>query len=115
VAIANRVRAFQPWPASYTGLRGGRLTIWRASSEEAGTPPGTASNAGEIASSHPEEGVNLAPGTVVDLNRDRLTVLCGAGSRLLVTEVQPEGKRRMSALDFVNGAHIKIGERLASG
>lgn len=117
IAIANRVRAFQPWPGSYTWFRGHRLTIWRASSEaRTGNPPGTAGH-DPIASgdSALQDGVNLAPGTLVELAPDRFAVSCGGGSRLLVTEVQPEGKRRMSARDFVNGAHAVEGERLVSG
>jgi methionyl-tRNA formyltransferase len=120
-AIANRVRAFQPWPASYTWYRGGRLTIWRATpagSKRADRKfPDTARQAGTIASSgsQAEEGASPGTGTLINNTPDQLTVLCGGGTLLLITDVQPEGKRRMTARDFVNGARAVIGERLVSG
>ena len=36
--IANRVRAFQPWPGTYTDFRGARLTIWRANDSPEAAP-----------------------------------------------------------------------------
>jgi methionyl-tRNA formyltransferase len=82
--IANRVRGFQPWPGCYTLWRGKRLAIWRARAV-AGSGP-----AGEI------RGAQVA---------------CGDGALELI-EVQPEGKKRMTAEAFLNGHQVKDGEVL---
>jgi methionyl-tRNA formyltransferase len=42
----------------------------------------------------------------------RLLVGCGGGTALELLEVQIEGKRRMTALEFLNGYRPKPGERL---
>jgi len=84
--IANRVRGFQPFPTSFTFLNGARLTIWRAAASDDSAKPGE---------------IVLAAG-------DELAVACGHGT-LHITELQPEGKRRMSVRDFLNGAKIEVG------
>ncbi|HEX8142623.1 MAG TPA: methionyl-tRNA formyltransferase [Pyrinomonadaceae bacterium] len=92
--IERRVRGFQPWPNAYTKYEAGRLVIWRALPEQ-----GDAAGAGE-------------GGTVVEAHGDNLRVACAAGTLLNVQEVQPEGKRRMSVRDFLNGSQVRAGSRL---
>ena len=92
--IGRRVRGFQPWPNAHTTFRGQRLVLWRALPLDAG-------GAGEH-----------VPGEIVSARGDDLAVACGGGTVLRLVEVQQEGKRRMSARDFVNGARARAGERL---
>jgi methionyl-tRNA formyltransferase len=91
-AIERRVRGFQPWPNAYTMRLSRRLTIWKA----------TAENASLVAD---------VPGQIMQAHGDNLRVACGANTALNLLEVQPEGARRMSARDYLNGAHVKLGER----
>ncbi|MFL6211647.1 MAG: methionyl-tRNA formyltransferase [Pyrinomonadaceae bacterium] len=93
VEIARRVRGLQPWPNAYTIFRNQRLVIWQA--RHLLTNVGTA-QAGEIMLAH----------------GDQLVVVCAGGTALQLLEVQPEGRRRVSARDFLNGAHVQIGEVL---
>jgi methionyl-tRNA formyltransferase len=94
--IANRVRAFQPWPGSYTNFRRGRLTIWRA----------------HEASPHQDTDSSAEPGTILNIDESGITVVCSGSSALLIEEVQVEGKRRVSAREFANGARLKPGDRI---
>lgn len=98
--ISNRVRAFQPWPATYTNFRAGRLTIWRAHAEptESGEPSGYAAG----------------PGSILSIDEAGITIVCSSSSRLLIEEVQVEGKRRVSAREFANGARLKPGDRISN-
>jgi methionyl-tRNA formyltransferase len=91
--IERRVRGFQPWPGAYTFYKGRRLVVWNAEPLSAAT-----ADAAE-------------PGEVVSARGDELVVACGAGA-LRLREVQPEGKQRMGARDFLNGARAAAGERL---
>lgn len=93
--IERRVRGFQPWPNAYTTFHAQRLVIWRASAvnDERG------------------QGGN---GEIVRAHGDDLIVACGDETLLRLHEVQPEGKRRMSVRDFLNGARVQPGERLQS-
>ena len=97
--IANRVRAFQPWPGTYTNFRGGRLIVWRG--DEA--PLSASSEAADVLSE---------PGTILNIGETGVTVLCSGLSALLFEEVQIEGKRRVSARDFANGARLTPGDRI---
>lgn len=92
--IERSVRGFQPWPNAYTHHDAQRLILWRTAVEEsiAGLKPGA--TAGEVIAAH----------------GDDLIVTCGADTSLRLFEVQPEGKRRMSARDFLNGTHLRVGE-----
>lgn len=87
--IANRVRGFQPFPATFTFINKTKLTLWQA------TPTETTSDA--------------LPGTILTAYGDMFEVACGGGAVLGVTEIQPEGKRRMDVRDFLNGAKPQIG------
>jgi len=91
--IEGRVRGFDPWPGVWLARGGRRLRIVAARAldgETTGEPPGT----------------------VLEHRNDGLRVACGEGSVLLVTRVQPEGKRALDAADAVNGRQIRVGDRL---
>ena len=53
-----------------------------------------------------------AAGTLVAARGDDLVVACGGETTLRLLEVQPEGKQRMRARDFINGSRVQAGERL---
>lgn len=82
--IHNRIRGFLPWPGCYTRFRGRQLQIWRA--RVGGEAKG-------------------APGSL-DAGRGRLFVACGANTSLEPLEIQIEGKKRMTAVDFLNGYQL---------
>ncbi len=87
-----RIRGFHPWPGTSTQFRGASLKIF----------PGA-----QVVNWPSQE----VPGTVLALDRNGLTVCCGQ-SALLLTDVQAEGRKRMSARDFAQGARVQIGEFL---
>jgi methionyl-tRNA formyltransferase len=97
--IANRVRAFQPWPGTYTDFRDVRLTFWRAHDALDAALSQASGFAGES-------------GTVLNIDEQGITVVCSGSSALLIEEVQVEGKRRVSAREFANGARLKPGDRI---
>jgi methionyl-tRNA formyltransferase len=90
--IEQSIRGFQPWPNAYTHFKGQRLVIWNA----------------DVVKMADIEG---SPGEVVAASTENLLVKCGSKSALRVLELQPESKRRMTAREFLNGMHLKIGDR----
>lgn len=96
--IERRVRGLQPWPNAYTFYKGRRLVVWRA----AAFP----SREGGLARA------DFEAGEIIEPQGDGLFVGCGDGTALRLDEIQPEGKQRMSARDFVNGMRVLPGERL---
>ncbi|HEX8355521.1 MAG TPA: hypothetical protein VF611_21625, partial [Pyrinomonadaceae bacterium] len=101
--IERCVRGFQPWPNAHTTYQGRRLILWNAEAEAREAGLGDAQPRGEAAD---------AAGTLVVARGDGLVVACGGGTTLRVLELQPEGKQRMPARDFVNGSRARAGERL---
>jgi methionyl-tRNA formyltransferase len=87
IEIWNRLRGFTPWPGAYTRFRGKTLHLW---------------------SVRPAQGCaeSLASGQL-HVSGVHLYVGCGQGTALEVFAVQMEGKKRMSARDFVNGYQPK--------
>ena len=51
------------------------------------------------------EEYNKPAGSVLQ-SKDGIVVVCGDKKAVLITEVQLEGKKRMSALDFSRGAKL---------
>ena len=87
--IYNRLRGFQPWPGAFTTFRGKQLNIWKAK------PAGTRA---------------IAEATI-SVEGERLLAGCGENSALEIFELQPEGKKRMAARDFIHGYHPRTGEQ----
>jgi methionyl-tRNA formyltransferase len=85
--ILNRMRGFQSWPGAFTSFRGRQIHIWAA------RPAKTSLPAGELS-----------------IEGDRLLVGCGENTALELVELQPEGKKRISARDFIHGYRPRTGE-----
>jgi methionyl-tRNA formyltransferase len=90
--LANLVRGCNPWPGAATGTPRGALTLWRAR-----PLPGPA---------------GAAPGTLV-AGAEGLAVATGDG-RLLPVAVQPENRRALAWDEYLRGARLEPGTRLAS-
>ena len=88
--IYDRWRGFEPWPGAHTRLRGKKLIVHRM-------------HVGA------EDGIEAG---VLRVARDEMAVGCGSGSSVVFDEVQMEGKRRMSATEFLHGFQMRSGERV---
>jgi methionyl-tRNA formyltransferase len=51
----------------------------------------------------------VAPGTVLATTDERIVVACGAGTALAVLRLVPEGRRSMSAAEFLRGSPLRAG------
>ena len=88
--LLDRLRGFQPWPGAFTSFKGKTLSVHRARLADA----------------------RVAPGEIL-IEGGRMLVGCRDGaSALELLEVQMEGKRRMTALEFINGYRPRSGDRL---
>lgn len=104
------IRGLISWPGASTLFRGKTLKIWKE--EVVSERELTALE--ELPGQNQEGFVrNALPGTVVLVQKDALYVQTGDGI-LRLTEVQPEGKRRMAVKDFLLGYPVKAGERFGS-
>lgn len=102
--IDRRVRGFQPWPNAHTQFRGQRLVIHQAVPRNASEEPAVET---------PQAG-NTFNGVIAKAQGDDLEIACGESTRLRLSEIQLEGKRRMSARDFINGMRVRAGERVGA-
>jgi len=95
--IHDRWRGFYPWPGAHTTFRGKKLILHglRRAQFESVTEGAESTRKGEL---------------VVD--REELMVICGGLTVLKIDELQVEGKRRMTAAEFMRGYQVKTGERL---
>lgn len=91
-AIERRLRAYDPWPGSFTQIGGERVKVLAAEVADAGP---TAS----------------APGTIVAVGGEELIVACGEAS-LALRRVQRAGRGEVSGRDLVNGLRLGLGDRL---
>jgi methionyl-tRNA formyltransferase len=87
--IYNRLRGFLPWPGAFTTFRGKTLSVTAAKPSE-----------------------EQAPQAQLLVSDDRVLVGCGDSTALQLLEIQPEGKKRISARDFIHGYRPQLEERL---
>jgi methionyl-tRNA formyltransferase len=92
LTVHNRIRGLRPWPTAYTFLRGTRLVIHHARLSD--TPAAGAE-----------------PGTCLMAGSEGLTIACGDGRAIDVLQLQPEGRRSMSARDYLAGHGVLAGQR----
>lgn len=81
--LYNQVRGLCPWPVAYTMLDGAILKVWK--SEKVPNTTGRS-------------------GTILSVEEDGLVTATGSDTALKITELQPAGKKRMSARDYLRGS-----------
>jgi methionyl-tRNA formyltransferase len=86
--VHNKIRGLDPWPVALTSFDGKNLKLFR--------------------SKLLNEEYNESAGTVLK-SKDGIVVVCGDKKAVLITEVQLEGKKRMSSVDFSRGANLSDG------
>ncbi|MCC5453307.1 methionyl-tRNA formyltransferase [Rheinheimera sp. UJ51] len=91
-ALEREVRAFNPWPVSYLELPQGAVKVWQA---------------------HVVPSDEQTIGTVIRADKTGIYISCQQGS-LVITQLQPPGKKPMSAADFLNGRSdwLPVGQQL---
>ena len=87
--VHNRVRGLQPWPMASTSIEGHRYLVHRTALT------------GQI--------TKALPGTVVDASGDLLTIAAGDGAPVRILVIQPEGRRAMTAREFLSGRKLNPG------
>jgi methionyl-tRNA formyltransferase len=93
--IHNLVRGLQPWPLVSGRIGGARVLIHRTELTPAISPD--------------------APGTIVRAEPERFEIVAGDGRVLRVLTIQPEGRRAMSAREFLAGRHAAPGTKVERG
>ncbi|MCM3742784.1 methionyl-tRNA formyltransferase [Sporosarcina luteola] len=89
-AIFNQIRGLYPWPGAYSVFQKENVKIWMADKSDIDS--------------------EADPGTILKLMKDRLIVKTGDNTSIAITELQPAGKKRLSAEEFLNGIGAKWSE-----
>ncbi len=91
--IYNQVRGLHPWPVAYTTLNDENVKIWWA----------------KVGSTNSDK----EPGTVVGIELEHFEVVAGDGITIAIFELQPAGKKRMTAKEYLRGtgSKLQIGDR----
>lgn len=89
--IYNQVRGLNPWPVAYTTFNGNVMKIWQAVKIDVNTSD--------------------EPGTIIKIDSDGFIVATGNKMAIKVIELQPSGKKKMSAEQYLRGS----GSELATG
>ena len=93
--LERYVRGLNSWPSAYTTFNGKIMKIWGA----------------EVEASDDKQYGNYDNGVIVGVNKECFKIKCAEGI-LVVKDLQLEGKKRMSAHDFMVGTKIDVGMKL---
>ena len=88
--LCRKVRGYNPWPCAYTTLLGKNVKIYGARVTENTEKP------------------DAKPGEVINVTKKNFTIACGKDA-LVITSLQPEGKKQMDAAAYLNGAKLETG------
>lgn len=88
--IVKHICGLDPWPVATAELGGTALRVFGAE--------------------YTGHTTSLAPGKIISAGKAGIEVACGGGETLLLTEIQPAGKKRMSAAAYLLGHPIKADE-----
>lgn len=89
VELERLIRAFTPWPGTFTKMNGKLMKVKKAQVLD-------------------KTYSDCRVGSVVEVRSDAIVVACREGA-LMITEIQPEGKRAMSVHDYLLGAKVESG------
>ncbi len=94
-AIYNHIRGLRPFPGSFTKIKGENCKVWEAQKTT-------------------DRNLSGEPGTIYLLNQHGIGVITGDQSGIVLTQIQPAGKKRMLASDFIRGAgsQLSVGMKL---
>lgn len=91
--IYNQIRGLNPWPVAYTIWNELTLKIWQSK---------------KVITTK-----DAAPGTVLEIDKDGIVVATGNETAIKITELQPAGKKRMPATQFLQGkVSLTIGDQI---
>ncbi len=90
--VHNLIRGLHPWPHAFTYVHGTRLILIASTIEPDRTP-----------------GPPVPPGTVIEAAGNSLVVATGSGA-IALTHIQAEGKRPMTAREFLAGHALAAGD-----
>jgi methionyl-tRNA formyltransferase len=93
--IYNHIRGLNPWPVAFTSLEGQVLKVWKAQKVKGNE--------------------NNPSGTIIQLDSDGLIVSTGNGTAIKILELQPAGKTKMTAEQFLRGSGSKVSIGLKLG
>jgi len=85
--INNLIRGLNSWPGAYTNLEGMRMKVWECTTND-------------------NNYSNYLDGRITNIYDNGIGVKCSNGEVVLTT-IQPEGKQKMSASDYLNGIQDK--------
>ncbi len=92
--LDNFVRGMDPWPSAYTYIDGKMIKVFEVESA-------SADKAGEV-------------GEVLAADDKRGLIVQVADGAVRLKTIQPEGKRRMSDLEYLRGKSVTVGARLGA-
>ena len=85
--LVNQVRGLIPWPCATTDVAGVRWKVFRA---------------------HVGGATTAQAGTILSADKNGIAVACGDGQSIVITELQPDGGKRMAAADYLRGRPIHL-------
>lgn len=85
--LVDQVRGLIPWPCATTDVAGVRWKVFRA---------------------RVGEKTGAKPGEIISADKNGIAIACGDGNSIVITELQPDGGKRMAAADYLRGRPIKV-------
>ncbi|RDI47508.1 methionyl-tRNA formyltransferase [Falsibacillus pallidus] len=82
--IYNHIRGLNPWPVAYTMLDGEVIKVWNSEKKTVKS--------------------EASPGEIIEIKDDGIVVQTGSSTAIKVIELQPSGKKKMTAESYLRGA-----------
>lgn len=87
--IERLIRGLIPWPCAYTKIDGKTVKLYKAEVKAI-------------------DGKDYKPGEIIEVTKKTFTIACGEDA-LIIRSLQPEGKKQMDTVAYLNGNKLSVG------
>jgi methionyl-tRNA formyltransferase len=102
--IVNQIKAMYPWPGTYTFFQSPEKSFIKVDILEAQID----ASCKQICVATKQV---LPLGSITEINNNGIVISCGQRETLALKKLKPAGSKELTAKEFENGYHIKIGDR----
>lgn len=105
--IHNMIRAFNPWPGTFVCYKGKKVKILKSKT----LTPASLRSASPLPKGEGDSRSSRGVGEIIGISKEKGLIFTTGSGLLSILELHPENSKAISAIEFVSGYRVKIGDK----